>query len=54
MPPRALTPSGVILVDKPAGPTSFAIVAAILLIAPFAMLIARPIRQVDLAILSQV
>lgn len=29
MPPRALTPSGVILVDKPAGPTSFAIVAAV-------------------------
>ncbi len=33
MPPRALeralTPSGIILVDKPAGPTSFAIVAAI-------------------------
>lgn len=28
MPPRALTPSGVLLVDKPAGPTSFAIVAA--------------------------
>ena len=28
MPPRALTPSGLILVDKPAGPTSFAIVAA--------------------------
>ncbi len=28
MPPRALAPSGVILVDKPAGPTSFAIVAA--------------------------
>jgi tRNA pseudouridine55 synthase len=28
MPPRALTPSGIILVDKPAGPTSFAIVAA--------------------------
>ena len=28
MPPRALTPNGVILVDKPAGPTSFAIVAA--------------------------
>jgi len=28
VPPRALTPSGVILVDKPAGPTSFAIVAA--------------------------
>ncbi len=28
MPPRALRPSGVILVDKPAGPTSFAIVAA--------------------------
>jgi tRNA pseudouridine55 synthase len=26
--PRALTPSGVILVDKPAGPTSFDIVAA--------------------------
>ena len=29
MPPRALQPSGIILVDKPAGPTSFAIVAAI-------------------------
>ncbi len=29
MPPRALTPDGIILVDKPAGPTSFAIVAAI-------------------------
>lgn len=29
MPPRALHPSGVILVDKPAGPTSFAIVAAV-------------------------
>ena len=28
MPPRALHPSGIILVDKPAGPTSFAIVAA--------------------------
>ena len=28
MPPRALQPSGVILADKPAGPTSFAIVAA--------------------------
>ena len=28
VPPRALTPSGVILVDKPAGPTSFAVVAA--------------------------
>jgi tRNA pseudouridine55 synthase len=28
VPPRALAPSGVILVDKPAGPTSFAIVAA--------------------------
>lgn len=28
-PPRALHPSGIILVDKPAGPTSFAIVAAI-------------------------
>ena len=28
MPPRAQHPSGVILVDKPAGPTSFAIVAA--------------------------
>jgi tRNA pseudouridine55 synthase len=27
MPPRALQPSGVLLVDKPAGPTSFAIVA---------------------------
>jgi tRNA pseudouridine55 synthase len=29
VPPRAKHPSGVILVDKPAGPTSFAIVAAI-------------------------
>jgi len=29
MPPRGLEPSGVILVDKPAGPTSFAIVAAV-------------------------
>jgi tRNA pseudouridine55 synthase len=29
VPPRALHPSGVILVDKPAGPTSFAIVAAV-------------------------
>ena len=29
MPPRALTPSGVILVDKPAGPSSFAIVARV-------------------------
>jgi tRNA pseudouridine55 synthase len=28
-PPRALSPSGIILVDKPAGPTSFAIVAAV-------------------------
>jgi tRNA pseudouridine55 synthase len=28
VPPRAIHPSGVILVDKPAGPTSFAIVAA--------------------------
>jgi tRNA pseudouridine55 synthase len=28
VPPRALYPSGIILVDKPAGPTSFAIVAA--------------------------
>jgi tRNA pseudouridine55 synthase len=28
MPPRALHPSGIVLVDKPAGPTSFAIVAA--------------------------
>jgi tRNA pseudouridine55 synthase len=28
VPPRALTPSGIILVDKPAGPTSFDIVAA--------------------------
>ena len=27
MPPRALNPAGVVLVDKPAGPTSFAIVA---------------------------
>jgi tRNA pseudouridine55 synthase len=29
VPPRALQPSGIILVDKPAGPTSFAIVAEI-------------------------
>jgi tRNA pseudouridine55 synthase len=29
VPPRALTPSGVVLVDKPAGPTSFDIVAAV-------------------------
>ncbi len=29
MPARALEPSGIILVDKPAGPTSFAIVAAV-------------------------
>jgi len=29
VPARALTPSGIILVDKPAGPTSFAIVAAV-------------------------
>lgn len=29
MPPRSLSPSGIILADKPAGPTSFAIVAAI-------------------------
>ena len=29
MPPRALTPSGIVLVDKPAGPTSFDIVAAV-------------------------
>ena len=29
MPPRALTPVGVALVDKPAGPSSFAIVAAL-------------------------
>jgi tRNA pseudouridine55 synthase len=29
MPPRALTPSGIILADKPAGPSSFAIVAAV-------------------------
>ena len=29
MPPRGLEPSGVILVDKPAGPTSFDIVAAV-------------------------
>jgi tRNA pseudouridine55 synthase len=28
MPPRALTPSGILLVDKPAGPTSFDVVAA--------------------------
>jgi tRNA pseudouridine55 synthase len=29
VPPRAQHPSGIVLVDKPAGPTSFAIVAAI-------------------------
>jgi tRNA pseudouridine55 synthase len=29
MPPRALTPSGIILADKPPGPSSFAIVAAV-------------------------
>lgn len=29
MPPRALSPAGIILVDKPAGPTSFDIVAAV-------------------------
>ena len=29
MPPRGLEPSGIILADKPAGPTSFAIVAAV-------------------------
>jgi tRNA pseudouridine55 synthase len=27
VPPRALTPSGIVLVDKPAGPSSFALVA---------------------------
>jgi tRNA pseudouridine55 synthase len=29
LPPRALKPSGVILVDKPAGPSSFAVVAGV-------------------------
>ncbi len=29
MPPRALEPAGIVLVDKPAGPSSFAIVAAL-------------------------
>jgi len=29
MPPRGLEPSGIVLVDKPAGPTSFDIVAAV-------------------------
>ena len=29
MPPRGLTPSGIVLVDKPAGPTSFDVVAAV-------------------------
>lgn len=29
MPPRALEPSGIVLVDKPAGPSSFAIVNAV-------------------------
>src|SRR5689334_13075039 len=27
MPPRSLTPAGIVLVDKPAGPSSFALVA---------------------------
>src|SRR5574339_781276 len=29
MPPRGLTPSGVLVVDKPVGPTSFDVVASI-------------------------
>jgi len=29
VPPRSLSPNGIILVDKPAGPTSFAIVASV-------------------------
>ena len=29
MPPRALRPAGIVLVDKPAGPSSFALVAAL-------------------------
>ena len=29
MPPRALEPSGIILVDKPAGPSSFAVMARV-------------------------
>src|SRR6266699_6829292 len=29
MPPRALSPVGIALVDKPAGPSSFALVAAL-------------------------
>jgi tRNA pseudouridine55 synthase len=29
VPPRSLTPSGIVLVDKPAGPSSFALVAAV-------------------------
>jgi tRNA pseudouridine55 synthase len=29
MPPRGLTPSGIVLADKPAGPSSFALVAAL-------------------------
>jgi tRNA pseudouridine55 synthase len=29
VPPRALTPSGIILVDKPAGPSSFAVVSRV-------------------------
>ena len=29
MPPRALTPSGLVLMDKPAGPSSFAIIAQV-------------------------
>jgi tRNA pseudouridine55 synthase len=29
LPPRALEPAGILLVDKPAGPSSFAIVAEV-------------------------
>src|SRR3954470_6954545 len=29
MPPRGLSPAGIVLVDKPAGPSSFAIVAQV-------------------------
>src|SRR5919201_2519018 len=29
MPPRGLSPSGIVLVDKPSGPSSFAIVAQV-------------------------
>ena len=59
MPPRALEPSGLILADKPAGPSSFQVIAAIRrrtgartghagTLDPFASgLLARPLRRGD-------